>query len=303
MSDSSYILVTSARNEAAYITQTIRSVTAQTLAPQHWIIVSDGSTDETDEIVRGFVNQYPYIELLRVEPNVKRNYESKARAINTGYKKISGTEHAYVGILDADVSFGADYYQQIIERFKNDPRLGLSGGVLEDIVDGNPVRQITSSEWSVSGPVQMFRRECWRTIGGYSPFHEDAVAEVMARMNGWTVRAFPDLRVVHHRETGTGNSSVARHFFHLGLFDQQIGYHPLFFLAKAIRRFRLRPVMIGGLLMLCGYVWAVLSRKPKKVRDEIVRYLRHEQGQRLRARLGYEKKRRVDVKVKLWPAL
>jgi glycosyltransferase involved in cell wall biosynthesis len=295
MSDSPYILVTAARNEAAYITQTLRSVTAQTQPPQRWIIVSDGSTDETDEIVRGFVNQYPYIELLRVEADGERNFGSKALAVNAGYKKISDIKHAYVGILDADVSFGPDYCEQVISRFENDPRLGIAGGALIDVVDGRQIPQINATEWSVGGAVQMFRRECWCAIGGYLPIRGgiDAAAEFMARMHGWTVRAFPELRVVHHRQTGREKHSLAGFFFHTGLEDHHLGYHPLFFLAKSVRRFRSRPVMIGGLLMLCGYVWATLSRKPKKVPDDVIRYLRREQMGRLRARLGLQKEERA----------
>lgn len=295
MSDSPYILVTAARNEAAHITQTLRSVTAQTRPPQRWIIVSDGSTDETDEIVRGFVNQFPYIELLRVEADGERNFGSKAVAVNAGYKKISDIKHAYVGILDADVSFDADYYEQVIRRFENNSRLGIAGGVLFDIVAGKPVRQMTDPEWSVSGPVQMFRRECWCAIGGYLPIRGgiDAAAEFMARMHGWTVRAFPELRVVHHRETGREKHSLAGFFFHTGLEDHHLGYHPLFFLAKSVRRFRCRPVMIGGLLMLFGYAWAMLSRKPIRVPDDVIRYLRREQMGRLRARLGLQKEERA----------
>jgi len=295
MTKSPYILVTAARNEAAHIEQTIRSVTAQTLPPQRWIIISDGSTDETDEIVRNFAAQFPYIELLHVEPDGERNFGSKALAVNAGYEKIRQIEHKFVGILDADVSFDTDYYKQVIQRFENHPDLGIAGGVLDDVVDGKPVRQMTNPEWSVSGPVQMFRRKCWQAIGGYLPIRGgiDAAAEVMTRMNGWTVRAFPELRVLHYRQTGAENHSLAGIFFHVGLEDYHLGYHPVFFLAKSLRRFRCRPVMIGGLLMICGYGWAVLSRKPKKVPAEVVRYLRQEQMERLRACLGFRKEKRV----------
>jgi len=293
--DSSYILITAARNEAAYITHTLRSVTAQTLPPQRWIIVSDGSTDETDEIVQNFAAQFPYIELLRVEAEGNRSFGSKALAVNAGYKKISAVKHAYVGILDADISLEADYYEQIIQHFENNPELGIAGGILIDIINGRFIPQMNAFEWSVGGAVQMFRKECWEAIGGYLPIPSglDATAEVMARMNGWMVRTFPKLETIHHRETGQENNNMIGRFFYLGIHDHHLGYHPLFFLAKSVRRFRSPPVILGGLLMLCGYAWAVLSRKPIKVPGEVVRYLQREQMERLRSCLGRRKERTI----------
>ena len=285
MSDSPYILITAARNEAVHIGQTIRSVAAQTIPPRRWMIVSDGSTDGTDEIVRSFAKQFPYIELLHVDGDAERNFGSKALAVRAGYEKICASDHSYVGILDADVSFEPDYYEQVLRRFENDPRLGIAGGMLFDMMDDRPVPQWNAAEWSVGGPIQMFRRECWEAIGGYLliPSGLDATAEVMARMHGWTVRTFPELHVTHHRETGKENNNPAGRYFYLGIHDHHLGYHPLFFLAKAIRRFRFRPYVAGGLFMLCGYAWAVLVRKPVRVPADVVRYLRREQMQRLRA--------------------
>ncbi len=293
MNNSPYILVTAARNEAKHIAQTIRSVTAQTLPPKRWIIISDGSTDETDDIVRGFIAQFPYIELLRLEPDGERNFGSKALAVNAGYKKICNIEHSYVGILDADISFNANYYEQVVERFENDPKLGIAGGILIDVIDGRLIPQMNAFEWSVGGAIQMFRRECWQAIGGYLPIPSglDATAEVMARMNSWTVRTFPQLEIIHHRETGKENHNMIGRLFYLGIHDHHLGYHPLFFLAKSVRRFRARPIMIGGLLMLFGYAWAVLSGKPKKVPDEVARYLRQEQMDRLCACLSRRKEK------------
>jgi glycosyltransferase involved in cell wall biosynthesis len=291
MNNSPYILVTAARNEASHILPTLRSVTAQTLPPRRWIIVSDGSTDQTDEIVRSFSRDYPYVELLRVDADAERNFGSKALAVAAGYKKICEMEHDYVGILDADVSFGTDYYAQIVERFSDNERLGIAGGVLTDLIDGQPVPQLTAPAWSVSGPVQMFRKECWRDIGGYLPIRGgiDAAAEVMARMKGWTVCAFPELQVLHHRQTGTENHTVCGIYFHQGLEDHRLGYHPLFFLAKSVRNFRMHPFVLGGLLMLCGYSWAVVSRKKRAVPEDFIRYLRQEQLRRLRDELTFRK--------------
>lgn len=291
MADSSYILVTAARNEADHIGQTIQSVAAQTVLPERWLIVSDGSTDETDQIVSEAAQKHPFIELLRVEAGSDRNFGSKAAAINAGYEKLASLSHGFIGVLDADVSFEPDYYEQVMARFQDDPNLGIAGGILTDIVDGKPVRQMTDPEWSVSGPVQMFRRECFEAIGGYLVLRGgiDAAAEVMARMNGWKVRAFQEIPALHHRQTGKENHSRLGIFFHRGLEDFKLGYHPLFFVGRAILRFREVPYMLGGLTMLCGYLWAGMTGAEKKVPGEFVRFLRKEQMDRLTGRLALRK--------------
>lgn len=289
MVDYSYILVSAARNEADHIGYTIQSVASQTHRPDRWLIVSDGSTDATDQIVSEAAQWYHFIELLRVDADSDRNFGSKAAAINAGYKQIASLPHDFIGVLDADVSFGQDYYEQVLARFSDDPKLGIAGGVLTDIVDGKPVRQLTDPEWSVSGPVQMFRRECFEQIGGYLPLRGgiDAAAEVMARMRGWRVRAFPEISALHHRQTGKENHSRLGIFFHRGLEDFRLGYHPLFFAARALLRFREKPFVLGGLTMLGGYLWAGLTRSKKKVSDEFIRFLREEQKSRLFARLRW----------------
>lgn len=285
MNDSPYILVTAARNEAAYIGRTIESVVAQTCLPGHWMIVSDGSTDATNQIVSEASKKYDFIELLEVEADAGRNFGSKAVAVNAGYERIASYPHEFVGVLDADISFEADYYEQVIARMREDPKLGIAGAVLTDLVEGRPVRQQTAPEWSVSGPIQMFRRECFVAIGGYLPLRGgiDAAAEVMARMNGWRVRAFPELNALHHRQTGRESHSRFGIFFDEGLKDFQLGYHPLFFAARSFLRFREAPFILGGLIMLSGFLWAAISGKGKNVPDDFVRFLRKEQMGRLAA--------------------
>ena len=287
MTHSPYLLVTAARNEADHIGRTIRAVAAQTCLPARWVIVSDGSTDATDEIVSAAAKQLDFIELLRVDADADRNFGSKAAAINAGYKRIAGEPHEWVGVLDADVSFDLDYYEEVLLRFRRNPQLGIAGGIMTDIVNGKAVRQMTDPEWSVSGPIQMFRRECFRQIGGYLPLRGgiDAAAEVMARMNGWQVRAFPELEALHHRQTGKENHSRLGVFFHRGVEDFRLGYHPLFFTARSVLRVREAPYVIGSLMMLSGYLQAALSGAEKKVPADLIRFLRREQMERLRARL------------------
>jgi len=279
----SYILITAAKNEETYIEKTIQSVIAQTAPPQKWVIVSDGSTDRTEEIVSQYAAKYDFIKLVSADAEAKRNFGSKVRAIAAAYERVKSIYHDYVGILDADVSFSPTYYESIMQKFEKNPKLGIAGGILFDRHKEKYVKQRTSTNWSVSGPIQMFRRECYEQIGGYVPVRGgvDAVAEVMARMKGWEVRAFPEITVFHHRPTGAEKGSKWVICFNQGLEDYLLGYHFAFFVARCIARVIERPYLLGSLVMLCGYCWFWIRRTKRQVPSEFVQYLRREQLKRL----------------------
>jgi len=281
---SRYALVSPVRNEARYIQLTLDSVIRQTKLPERWVIVSDGSTDATDDIVRRYAAAHPFIQLVRRQPDAKRNFGSKVLAIREGIAHLAGLDYDALGNLDGDVSFAPDYFAEILRRFDADPRLGVAGGLLLDDHDGQWHKQVISISSSVAGPVQMFRRECYEQIGGYTPLRYggvDAVAEVMARMHGWQVRTFPELEVRHHRRVGTEGKGVLRAFYDMGWREAVIGYHPLFEFVRAANRMRAAPYIIGGLMHFAGYVSARARREPIAVPKDFVRFLRQEQIQRL----------------------
>jgi glycosyltransferase involved in cell wall biosynthesis len=197
----SYVLVTAARNEEAYIENTIRSVIAQTILPEKWVIVSDGSTDHTDKIVKRYAMTHGFIFFMRKSADQERNYGNKARAFKLGYEQAINFEHDFVGNLDADVSFASTYYESVMSKFDINGRLGVAGGTRFDLRNGQ-FRKIHPAQNSAGGPTQFFRRQCYQEIGGYLPLKFgglDTVAETMARMSGWEVETFPDLEVFHYR--------------------------------------------------------------------------------------------------------
>ena len=283
MSDVRYALVTPARNEADYVEKTIASVVAQTVLPARYIIVSDGSTDATDAIVQSWADRYDFIELVRSGDVGVASFGSKARAVAAGRERLAGLDYEYFGVLDADVSFESDYFKRLFAAFGGDPDLGLAGGIIRELVDGEFVAQ-TISENSVAGAVQMFRRECYEAIGGYPAIARggiDSVAEITARMQGWKVRTLFDLPVLHHRRVFTGTDHPLGARFNKGVINYQLGYHPLFHLAVCARRVFQRPVLLGALSGLWGYARAAATGKERSVSDEFIRYLRAEQMARL----------------------
>ena len=155
-----YVLATAAYNEERHIGHTLRSVAHQTLRPRRWVIVSDGSTDRTDEIVRSFANSHPFIELLRVEKSEAHDFASKVHALRQGFDRVRDVEYDFIGVLDADLEFEPDYFARLLAHFADEPRLGVAGGNIVQVIDGAVVPRVKNLN-SVAGAVQLFRRECF----------------------------------------------------------------------------------------------------------------------------------------------
>jgi biofilm PGA synthesis N-glycosyltransferase PgaC len=287
-----YVLVTAARNERDLIRLALDSVVAQTVTPQMWVIVSDGSVDGTDDVVRSYATDHPFIHLYRNDEPPERNTAAKVHAIDKGIEALAHTEYAYIGNLDADVSFGESYFETLIERFENDEKLGVIGGRILQMDARGRAREARASMESVAGAVQFFRRECFDQIGGYQPLAggmEDGIAEITARYFGWKSRSYTDLPVVHHRELGTVGRSVYEARFNSGVTEYAVGFGFAYHVLRAFSRLFERPYVIGTALILAGYVWARLSRQPKVVPDEIATFIRREQMARLASRLRKRK--------------
>jgi hypothetical protein len=193
-------------------------------------------------------------------------------------------EYGFVGNLDADVSFNSDYYEKIIGKFGLDAKLGLAGGVIYEEDNGRFESRRFNTIRSVAHACQTFRRECFESISGYIPLPfggSDTVAEVMARMKGWKVRAFPEIRVFHHRRT-CGAEGALKGGFRQGLMDFSIGCHPLFEILKCVARWRARPYLLYAGMRLTGFCWGKIRREKKIVPEDFVRYLREEELARVR---------------------
>jgi poly-beta-1,6-N-acetyl-D-glucosamine synthase len=279
-----YVLVTAAYNEESFLARTIDSVVLQTVLPAKWVIVSDGSTDRTDEIVRQFSARHQYIRLLRVERSHLRGVVSKVNALNRGLEELRGVEHDFVGNLDADVFLPPSYFEVLMARFRSNPTLGISGGLIWEERGGGFRGRVSNRITSVAHAAQLVRRECYQEIGGYRPLKyggEDWCAEVSARMKGWRVEAIPDLQVMHYRPTGAADRMLL-HCFRQGKMDFSVGSHPVFEMLKCVRRVGQRPIAICALARFAGFCWSSASREPRLVSPEFVRFLRIEQKNRLK---------------------
>lgn len=278
-----YALITPARNEAAYIELTIKSVVQQTCLPVKWVIVSDGSTDGTDDLVRKYSIEHEWIELIRMPERKERHFAGKVHAFNAGYEKVKSLHCDVVGSLDADISFDAEYFSFLLGRFSENRLLGVAGTPFTE-GDAGYNYQFASTE-HVSGACQLFRRECFESIGGYVPLKVggiDLVAVVTARMNGWQTRTFTEKSSVHHKKTQTKHTSI-RATFRSGYHDYLMGGHPLWQLFRSLYHMAGRPYVVGGSALLGGYCWALATRAEKPVSEGFAVFRRKEQMERLRA--------------------
>jgi len=279
----SYVLVTAARNEAEFIELTIRSVVSQTIPPLKWVIVSDGSTDGTDEIVKGYAHDYPWIQLVQMPARRERHFAGKAYAFNAGLARVESLDYEVIGNLDADVSFDEGYFAFLLARVAEDSNLGVFGTAFKDKSLHYDYRFVSIDH--VAGPLQLFRRKCLKDIGGYVPSKSggvDHIAVITARMKGWKTRTFPEKAYRHHREMGTAARGLVMARFKSGAVDYLLGGHPVWQLFRAAYQMTKPPYVVGGLALLAGYVSAGARRMDRPVADDLVRFRRREQMHRLR---------------------
>jgi poly-beta-1,6-N-acetyl-D-glucosamine synthase len=277
-----YALITPARNEECFIEQTIRSMVSQTVLPLKWVIVSDGSTDRTDEIVRKYLADHPWMELIRMPEHRDRHFGAKVQCFNAGYERIRGQKVDIVGNLDADITFDKDYLGFLLGKFAADPKLGVAGTPFVEGATSYSFR-FTAVE-HVSGACQLFRQECFAQIGGYVPIKGggiDWIAVTTARMKGWKTRTFVEKVCHHHRPMGTASAGKLAAHNRLGKQDYYLGGHPLWEILRGCYQMGRKPYLLGGLFLLAGYWWAWVTRVPRPVSPELIRFHQREQMKRL----------------------
>jgi poly-beta-1,6-N-acetyl-D-glucosamine synthase len=282
-----YVLVTPAYNEEALIGQTIASVVAQTILPIEWIIVSDRSSDRTDEIVSQASEKHPWIRLLRIEDNEEAGFARVVRNTETGISKLAEDDYGFIGLLDADVTFQNNYFELLINKFANNPNLGLAGGVVIDV--GLPRDVFPRNLNDVPGAVQFFRRTCFDSLGGLIPIPEggwDGMTCAMSRMNGYQTKLCTDLVADHHKPRNISQGGILRRKYQMGTRDYAAGYHPLFELLKcASRIIREKPFFIASAAWCWGYFYALLTRRPRILPHSLIAYIRKEQMHRVFGKL------------------
>ena len=279
-----YVLITPARNEQAFIKNTLDSVVQQTHRPLKWVIVDDGSTDRTPQIVETYANRYSWIALIRRLPRKERNFAGKVYAFNDGLDHIRDLHVELIGNLDADISFGVDHFEFLTKKFMEDPELGVAGTAYTQ--EGwDSTRDSFEGQASVHGACQLFRYKCFVDIGGYQPNPAggvDWIAVTTARMKGWRTLNFSERYYHHYRSMGTAERSSLGAAFDYGKKDYFLGGSPVWEFFRVLYRMTKKPVLLGGLALGSGYSLAALRRIERPVSTELMRFHRREQMRKLR---------------------
>ena len=280
-----YVLVTAARNEAEHIAKTLATVVSQTIRPQRWIIVSDGSTDDTDEIVARYSEIHPWITLLRVDNGPEHSFRKQARSQNTGFEALKKLPFDAIGFLDGDTSVPSDLYEFLLSRLQSDPLLGVVGCpyvVGDDDMGARP----TYDQQHVHGACQLFRRKCFEEIGSFTEMEtggHDKIAIVQARMNGWRTQSFIEMRVTVHKAVGFGEKRrTLRSKFKYGYKDYVLGNSVIWEVGRSLYQMTRRPYVSAGLVLFMGYMYALISRPQSSVPADVRERTRSEQYMRIR---------------------
>ena len=280
-----YVLITPARNEEAFIEKTLESMVRQTVLPAKWVIVNDGSTDATGSIVSRYLAKNPWIELVNLPQRRERHFAAKVHSFNAGRERLQSVQYELIGNLDGDVSLDPDHFEFLLGKMKGDLRLGVAGTIFREENYSSGTDSFEGQN-HVAGQCQLFRRECFEEIGGYCPNKAggiDWIAVTSARMKGWKTTSFREKSFFHYRHLGTAERGVFAAMFSYGEKDYYLGGHPLWELFRLTYRMAKRPYFIGGFDLGLGYGWAMLRRAKRPVSKELMKFHRKEQMRKLKA--------------------
>jgi len=282
-----YVIVSPVKDEENYLDRMINSVLRQTALPARWVIVDDGSCDRTPQILKRYADQYDWIKPVRLERSEQRQLGiTEIRAFAIGFKLIDAIEFDYIVKLDGDLELPFDYFEELLSRFNQDSDLGIASGAYVEPKDDTWM-VVSMPEYHAAGASKIVRAECFREIGGFIADRGwDTVDEIRAHIAGWNTCHFPDIVFRHLRNEGSAAGPLETNRMH-GQIYYLTGGNTLFLLLKVLHRCWVgRPFILGGLMMLLGFLWPLLSRVPRAVTEDEARLYRQMLNRRLAERMS-----------------
>ena len=287
------VIIAPVRDEADLIQLTLDSMVAQTVRPVEWIIVDDGSKDNTANIVKAYAEKYSFIRLVqRPDRGFRKVGGGVVAAFKYGITQITHSEYEYIAKLDGDMSFGPHYLEIMFKEFEANPKLASVSGKVYREEDGEKIEEYIIDE-HVAGQFKLYRRSAFEEIGGFvEEVMWDGIDVHSARMKGWKTFSFyhADAVLMHHRLMGSSDKNVYRGRLRWGRGIWFMGYHPLYALASSIFRMREKPFIIGGILIMAGYLGAALKRAPQYDNLEFRQHLHQWQLKKIKAIFFKDKK-------------
>jgi len=276
-----YVIISPVKDEERYLPLTLRSITEQTVPPRRWVIVSDGSVDATAAIARQWAASFPWITVVEKENEGGRKRGGGViRAFYRGFEQVRDEPWEFVVKLDGDLSLPPDFFQRILAEFARRPRLGISSGVSYAWTGKKWIEEKASRGYTY-GETKVYRRRCFEEIGGLvEHMGWDGIDHVKAVQLGWEAESVPGVIFYHHRRQGKATGFV-RAEVEEGLCSYFMGYHPLFLVARGIKRMRCYPYGVGGLALIGSYWWNWVRRYPRHADREFIKFLRRNQLRKL----------------------
>ncbi len=276
-----YIIISPVRDEGKYIEFTLKSVIGQTVKPVEWIIVDDGSTDDTGEIIEEYSKKHPWIKIVhRQNRGFRKAGGGVIEAFEDGYTCLHTRDWDFIVKLDGDLTLKKDYFEKCFQQFMAHPKLGIGGGIISDVINGR-LELAKHPQFHVRGATKIYKRDCWNAIGGLIKAPGwDTLDEVKANMLGWETRSFSDIRIIHHRSTGAADG-MWRNLVKNGRANYISGYHPLFMLLKSIKRIFEKPYLVGSVGLLYGFMSGYAKRISQVDDKALIDYIRQQQMNRL----------------------
>ena len=270
-----YIVVTSCKNEEKNIRNLIQSMVEQTIRPRVWVIVDDGSIDDTPNIIKEAKEKYEWIQSIRL------NNENEVRDIGlhlssvmmtafdfaTEYCKKKGIDYAYVGNIDGDMIIEREFFEKLMKEFEKDPELGIAGSGTQ-YIKGDEIIQPEGNEEEPSGGDMLIRRECFEDCGGIQlSCCWDSVLKAKARLRGWKTKRFEHVKAIETRIPGS--EDYWKRGIHTGRSVYQLNLHPLHVMIKFVKILFKRP-HYWGIAFISGYLLSLIRRE-EQIKDEELR--------------------------------
>ena len=279
-----YVLISPGRNEAQYMERTLDSVIAQSVRPACWVIVDDGSTDKTPEILADYASRHDWIRIVTRGDRGRRAVgPGVIEAFYAGYQTINPDDYDYLCKLDLDLILPPTYFEELMRRMEDDPRIATCSGKSYVYQAGAFISERHGDETSI-GATKFYRRDRFQELGGFvREVMWDGIDVHRCRMMGWQACSWdvPELRFTHLRPQGTSQDGAMTGRMRHGYGQYFMGTSPIYMLANAVNRFTEKPYVIAGAAMWWGYVWSWLQRKPRYENPEFRSFLRHWQWRAL----------------------
>lgn len=293
MSEHRLLIITPVRNEAAHIERVARALAAQTRRPEHWLVVDDGSDDETPQLIHRLASELDFMHVVSTPPGFTAPSSDRLavaaapRAFNYGLHTLDPRDlslFTHLGKLDGDIELRPDYFASLLAEFDRNPALGIGGGVVLEQHDGE-WQPTSSAPEHVRGALKLYTRECFAAIGGvWERLGWDGIDEVAARMHGFETRSFDHAEALHHRHTGSADGRLRGHV-RWGEAHWILHHGLPWTVMRAGKVARVKPRGASAAAYLYGYGRAAVRRVPRVDIQGYRKFVRAEQHRRIRGRL------------------